>query len=39
MSGAKHRTDAQDGRPALDEGHGDNADRLLDRLRAVHGQP
>ena len=29
---------AQDGRPALDDGHVDNADRLLDRLRAVHGE-
>ena len=31
-----HGIDA-DGRPALDEGHGDNADRLLERLREVHG--
>jgi hypothetical protein len=32
-----YKVDAQDGRPALDERHGDNADRLLDRLREVHG--
>ena len=29
----------EDGRPALDCGHSDNTDRLLERLRAVHGEP
>ena len=34
-----HEADAPDGRPTLDQGNGDNADRLLERLRSVHGEP
>lgn len=29
---------APDGRPTLDEGHSDNSDRLLERLRAMRGR-
>jgi hypothetical protein len=32
-------TGATDGRLVVDEGLAGNADRLLDRLRAVHGGP
>jgi hypothetical protein len=34
-----HEAYAPDGRPALDEGQSDNTDRLLERLRSVHGEP
>lgn len=30
---------AEDGRLVVDEGHAENADRLLERLREVHGEP
>ena len=33
-----HESGAQDGRPTLDDGFVENADRLLDRLREVHGE-
>jgi hypothetical protein len=29
----------QDGRPSVDSGHPGDTDRLLERLRAVHGAP
>jgi len=35
---AEVRVNTQDGRPTLDDGQSDNADRLLERLRAVHDE-
>lgn len=36
---AAHGGDPDDGRLAVDSGAAGNADRLLDRLREVHGLP
>ena len=36
---ARAENTVQDGRPTLDEGQSGNADRLLDRLREMHGEP